>query len=224
MNDPRRTGAAHPTLSSLKGRNLQVAPTRFVTSITKEAINQLPLIRYDGPIELIQDESELRDMAASIENETVVGFDVETRPTFRKGQNFRPAIVQLAGSRSVFIVQLRRFETLTPLSSILSDARIIKTGVAVSDDLRKLNETMAFEPRGFQELSVVTRRLGILNTGLRSLAAILLRRRVSKGAQTSNWNRLNLTDAQIRYAATDAWISRMIYLRLIELGLTGDSD
>ena len=103
---------------------------------------------------------------------------------------------------------------------MLSDPKIIKAGVAIHDDIRKLVELDTFKPAGIVEISDITQKLGIINTGLRSLAAIFLKRRISKGAQITNWNRKQLSETQIKYAATDAWISRELYICLSKLGHT----
>ena len=76
-----------------------------------------------------------------------------------------------------------------------------------------------FEPSGFVEITDITRKLGYKNRGLRALAGLLLQGRISKAAQVSNWEREELTEKQILYAATDAWICREIYLRLQKDGL-----
>jgi ribonuclease D len=89
-------------------------------------------------------------------------------------------------------------------------------GVATDFDVKQLQEIHAFSPSSFINLETLTDELGIVNNGLRSLTAIVLGFRISKGEQRSNWSRSKLTDRQIRYAATDAWVSREIYLRLAE--------
>ena len=71
----------------------------------------------------------------------------------------------------------------------------------------------SFKPEGFVEISDLTVKLGYENRGLRALAGLLLEGRISKAAQVSNWARKELDSKQIRYAATDAWISRELYVR-----------
>ena len=175
-------------------------------TISKEEVNRLPLIRYHGKVEVVATCKDVATALKSIRQEKLLGFDTETRPTFRKGENHHPALVQLATSDVVYLFQVQRLASLSTLMEVLSNGTVTKAGVAIENDIRKLNQLCPFNPSGFIELSTLSKQIGIKNTGLRSLAAIILDFRVSKGAQITNWSREVLTDSQIRYAATDAWI------------------
>lgn len=194
-------------------------------SIQRDAVNKLPLGRYDGPIKLIDNATDLDLALNELGRESVLGFDTESRPVFRRGQSFSPALLQLAGAEQVWIFQLKLLEDLSELFAILSDPMITKAGVAIRDDIKKLNELNEFKPGGFVEISDLTQKFGIVNTGLRNLSALFLKFRISKGAQVSNWARRDLTNAQIRYAATDAWVSRELYLKVLAMSLpVADQD
>ncbi len=184
----------------------------------------MPLIRYKGEIRLVDNEKALEKAVQSLEREKVLGFDTETRPTFRRGQSYPLALLQLAGTKMVYLFQLNFLDSLKPLNALLSDPGIIKAGIAIHDDIRKLREITEFIPAGFLELSSISQKLDIVNTGLRSLSAIFLNRRVSKGAQVTNWNRRQLTHAQINYAATDAWVSLKLHQRFEELKLLDNNE
>lgn len=182
--------------------------------ITREAINLLPIRSYEGPIRLVDSEEGLRAACEELTSERILGFDTETKPVFRKGVSHPPSLVQLAGSRTVFVIQLNKIRDLDGLRSVLSDAHRRKAGVAIADDLKKLVEIHPFKPGGFIEIGNLAREAGLHQTGLRPLAAMLLGFRISKREQRSNWARSALTASQLRYAATDAWVSRELYLRL----------
>ena len=187
--------------------------------IPKDLVNNLPMYGYEGDIHIVNADDQIYDAVLELRKETVLGFDTETRPTFRAGVNHPVALLQLAGSKSVYLFQLLQLKDVSPVFGLLASPRIEKVGVAIRDDIRKLQDTLPFEPNGFMEISDLSTRAGILNTGLRALCAHYMGIRISKGAQVSNWALKTLSDAQIRYAATDAWVSRELYLKLRSLGL-----
>ena len=187
------------------------------TKISKEAINELPLGHWQGPVHLIATAEEAVAAAQRCHREQLLGFDTETRPAFRKGQKFMPSLLQLATSEAVFLFQVQASGLVAPLLELLADATITKAGVAPSFDLHSLQELTPFTPAGFVDLSSMARQRGFKNHGLRGLAALVCGIRISKSARTSNWANPILSPQQIRYAATDAWISRKIYLALAAL-------
>ncbi|MDT8334721.1 MAG: 3'-5' exonuclease [Desulfurivibrionaceae bacterium] len=191
----------------------------FDRRMTKEEINSLPIKGYSGKIRVIRSDSALAEALAELSRESLLGFDTETRPNFTKGQNNLPSLIQLAADETVYIFQLRHLNFSKELRKIFSDKKIIKTGVAIDHDLLQLQRLGSFRESGFVGLSRIAKSAGIKNHGLRGLAAVLLGFRISKGAQRSNWGSETLTQKQISYAATDAWVGREIFLRLKEMGV-----
>ena len=183
-------------------------------TISKKEIALLPLKSYSGPIHVIDSNTKMKAAARDLAKEKVLGFDTETRPAFKAGESYPPSLVQLAGSSIVYIFQLGHITSYRPLAAILSDKRVLKAGVAVRDDIKYLGEMFSFKPAGFVELADMSTKLGIKNTGVRSLAALLFGFKISKRAKISRWDAPKLTDKQIVYAATDAWICREIYFAL----------
>ena len=98
-------------------------------------------------------------------------------------------------------------------------SRTIKAGISLRDDLRTLKGVFAFEEKNMLDLGLVARRSGLVQTGVRNLAGMLLGFRIPKGTKTSNWAAPQLSAAQIAYAATDAWACRELTLRFQRLGL-----
>ena len=187
--------------------------------ITKDEINELPLVRYEGPIHLVDAPDKVGPALEAITKDPVIGFDTETRPVFKKGQSFPTALIQMATDDGVWLFQLNKLEGIQPLTPLLCDPTIFKVGVALRDDFVKLRELEDFVESGVIDIADMTQRLGIVNTGLRSLSAIFLQFRISKAAQVSNWGRVELSEAQVVYAATDAWASRELFLKVRDLGV-----
>lgn len=183
--------------------------------ISKAEINELPLIAWEGSIQILETVEAMEQAVENIRCEEHMGFDTETRPTFKKGDYYPPSLIQLATSDCVYLFRINKTKSLTPLLPILESKDILKTGVAIKEDVKELQAIQKFNSAGFCEIADITVGLGYENRGLRALAALLLGGRVSKAAQVSNWARPELDKKQIRYAATDAWISREIYSRAI---------
>lgn len=198
---------------------INVLPEGILPAITREAMASLPIRRYEGAVCVVATRTELNDALADIKQESVIGFDTETRPAFSKGERYQPALVQVATARSVYLFQLRRVDVIPGLADMFAEARIVKAGVAVARDLKELKEVFAFAEKNVIDLGVIARRYGLDQTGVRNLAGIFLSCRVTKGARTSNWAATTLSPTQIVYAATDAWIGRELYLRFKSLGM-----
>jgi len=179
----------------------------------------LPLLRYRGPIRIVVTEEELHRAVQEIRTERVVGFDTESRPSFRKGKSHAPSLVQIATSQAVHLFQLGRVDCSQELADVLGNPTITKAGVALTRDLVELQKLFPFIPANVVDLGDIAKRRGMKQTGLRNLAGLFLGGRITKGPQTSNWARHDLSPNQQCYAATDAWACRELYLRFESLGL-----
>jgi (2Fe-2S) ferredoxin len=192
--------------------SLNYKNTPFAQSITKEELNKLPLTEYTGPIEIIRSDEELQSVIKEIRKEKILGFDTETRPSFNKNDSFLPSLLQLCTNKKAFLIQLPKLKNYEPIAEIFGDRNVSKVGVAIRDDLVGLMKIFPFVPEKFIDLADLARLAEINNTGLRSLCGITMGKRISKSAQVSNWAKEDLTQKQIVYAATDAWMSREIFM------------
>lgn len=202
-------------------QDAESAPSNAPLRIDKDAIAALPLGQWEGRIVMIEDPSATAAAVEALRRERVLGFDTETKPNFQRGGNNFPSLVQLAGEDCVYLFRLDDCGGIPCLFPIFRDPNILKVGVAVKDDVRNLKDRAPFRDAGFVEISDFTRKAGVENTGLRALVAhyLGLRMAKSKSVQVSNWASKHLTPQQITYAATDAWLSRVLYLKIRELGL-----
>ena len=179
--------------------------------LSKNEINALPLIQYEGDIEILTSKDNIQAAINALKNYDLIGFDTETKPTFVKGPLNPPSIMQLACDYKVYIFQFDNDEIFKQLSLILSNENITKCGVSVDRDLIELMYLSPFDPISFVDLGNVARENEIPHHGLRGLVAMFLKHRISKGSQTSDWSRISLSDSQISYAATDAWVSLELF-------------
>jgi len=187
--------------------------------MSREEINALPIRRYEGAICLVSTPGDLERAAAALAQSRVVGFDTETRPAFRAGERYSPALAQVAGADAVYLFRLRAGEACAAIAALLSSATTLKAGVGLADDLKALTALVPFEARALVDLGVVARQHGLEKSSVRALAALFLGVRIPKGTKTSNWAAARLTSQQIGYAATDAWVCRELFLRFSALGL-----
>lgn len=194
-------------------------PAQFLRDISRDEMNQLPVRRYEGEVCLVATPEDLARAMADIRQESVLGWDTETRPAFKVGENYLPCLFQAATARAVYLFQLARMDFSAAISQIMASSAPVKAGVSVADDLKKLKMVIAFAEAAVLDLGHTARRHGLKQTGLRNLTGIFLGTRIPKGNRTSNWAAPRLSPAQINYAATDAWACRELYLRFRELGL-----
>ena len=187
--------------------------------LRNEEINALPMVRYEGEVRLVRSEKELDKALELLAREELLGFDTETRPSFRKGKVNQPSLIQLAASDRIFLVQLAFVPFGEGLAALLSTEKTLKVGVGIWDDMRELGKLHPFEVKGGVDLGDLARSLKLPTQGLRNLAANLMGWRISKGPRCSNWSLSELSPRQIVYAATDAWVGRELYLKMREAGL-----
>lgn len=167
-----------------------------------------------GEVVLITEAGRLQEAFKEIQQHQVVGFDTETKPAFIRGQVFKVALLQLAIPGKVFLIRLNMTGLTAEIIQFFENGKIIKAGVGLRDDLKTLIRLGNFNPAGFAELSTMARETGLEVESVKKLTALLLGFRISKGAQTSNWEATALTEKQIVYAATDAWVCLEIYKKL----------
>ncbi len=185
------------------------------TQITKSEVNDLPLGKFEGEITVIDNMGKISDAIEEIKQENIIGVDTETRPTFKKGTLNKTALVQIATRKKVYLFRLNKIGFPLSLANIFENSQIQKIGIAILQDMKELSEQFQpFSHNNVTDLNILCKTLKFENIGARNLTAMLLGFRISKRQQTSNWEASLLNENQLRYAATDAWVARQIYLHL----------
>jgi ribonuclease D len=183
-------------------------------SISAEEINSLPLRAFRGRTSVVSEPEKLSRIVREIEVHDVVGFDTETRPSFKKGQIYQVSLLQLAIPNKVYLIRLNHTGVTEELASLFSNPRIMKAGVGIRDDLKALQKLRSFECVNCFDLSMLAKQAGLQVESVKKLTALLLGFRISKSAQTSNWEVGTFTQKQIEYAATDAWVCLELFHKL----------
>lgn len=183
----------------------------FKESITNEELTDMPLKAFSGEIVMVDSPRKIKMAVEALSGHSIIGFDTETKPSFKKGVVNKVALLQLSTKNRAFLFRINRIGLPKGIVQILSDANVIKPGVAIRDDIKGLQEFVRFKPAGFIELQDEAKEIGIQNFSLKKLTAIACGFRISKGQQLTNWEAEVLTEPQQRYAATDAWAALEIY-------------
>lgn len=183
----------------------------FIYNISKEEINQLPINSFNGKTYVISTKEEAEEALKELEGCDTLGFDTESRPSFRKGEHHPICLVQLATDQKAFLFRICKVGAPAGLKSILEDNKTIKIGLGIHKELTEINDNLSVNCNGFVDLELIAKKHKFRKRGVRALAAFFLKFRISKSAQKTNWERQELTSQQIRYAATDAWVCLEIY-------------
>ena len=176
------------------------------------------MVSFPGQIVVIDKAGEAMDKAvAYLRRQKILGFDTESRPCFSADQpHYGVSLLQLSGATKAYLFRIKKCGMPASLCRLLSDPRVVKVGAAVHDDLRGLKKLHGFEPAAFVDLQKIGWEYGIKDKAVKKMAANILGIRISKTQQLSNWEADKLSEAQQKYAATDAWVCREMYLRLMQ--------
>ena len=189
----------------------------FQITISPEEIGRLELASFPGEIHVIESmEEEFGQAISYLKRQKVIGFDTETRPTFSPDQRSNgTALLQLSGAEKAYLFRIKKMGAIPRrLCAILANPNIVKVGAAIHDDVRGLQKFAGFQPQNFVDLQKMVWEYGIRDKSVKKMTAIILGFKISKAQQLSNWEAETLSESQQKYAATDAWVCREMYLRL----------
>ena len=152
-----------------------------------------------------------------LRRQKVLGFDTESRPNFSpQHHHYGVALLQLSGPDRAYLFRVKSLTMYKRLFKVLADERVVKVGAAVGDDIHGLQRYCDFKPKSFVDLQKIVWEYGVKDKSVKKMAAIILGVRISKTQQLSNWEAEHLSEAQKKYAATDAWVCREMYLKLLD--------
>ncbi|MCX6254437.1 MAG: 3'-5' exonuclease domain-containing protein 2 [Bacteroidia bacterium] len=192
----------------------EIMNNKYQENITVEELAGCELSWFKGEIVVVDNLKIFDKVFQRLLGSDLLGFDTETRPSFKKGRKNKVSLIQLSTGSLACLFRINKIGFPEELIKLLSDPSVIKAGVAVHDDIRFLKGVKKFSPGGFVDLQSFVRDYGIKSSGLKKLAAIVLGFRISKRQQVTDWEAEQLTEAQQVYAATDAWVCHQIYNKL----------
>ena len=197
---------------------MKVLENNFIERIIPELIEQLPVGVFPGEITVIDSlGEEYRAAVRYLKRQKVLGFDTETKPCFTPhAPQSGVALLQLSGPNRAFLFRVKSLGMQRALCNILSNPHIVKVGAATTDDIRGLQRYSRFQHQSFVDLQHIVADWGIRDKSVKKMAAIIIGVKISKAQQLSNWEAETLSEQQQKYAATDAWICREMYLKLMK--------
>ncbi|MDR2127435.1 MAG: 3'-5' exonuclease domain-containing protein 2 [Prevotellaceae bacterium] len=186
----------------------------FIENIKKEDVNLLECRAFNGEIIVVDSPKKLNEATEYLQNQSYIGFDAEARPRFVKGSKRHISLLQFATDNKAFLIRIDILGLQKNIVNIFENKQITKVGLGLTDDMRSLKKMKRFNPASFVDLQEYTKEFGIKDNSLRKITAIVLGFRISKSQRLSNWENDKYTNAQKRYAATDAWVCYEIYTKL----------
>lgn len=194
------------------------------SKFAKERIQDLPRVVFGGRIVVVLNEYEAQKAVEYLLSQPLLGVDTETRPSFRKGQLNKVALLQVSSREVCFLFRLNLLGMSPSVKRLLEDERVPKIGLSWRDDLHMLRQIGDFAAGSFFDLQDHVREIGVEDMSLQKLYANFFGQKISKRQQLTNWEGDILTDRQKEYAATDAWACLMLYEELMRLEKTHDYE
>lgn len=189
---------------------------RFKHTISKDAVNSLPVENYSGEIVVVNNLQQLDKCLSELYNEKIVGIDTETRPNFKKGAApNKVALLQIATDRKAFLIRLNKTGMPNTLLHFLEDNCILKVGLSLKDDLHAIRIVSNIQDTSsLIDLQTIVKSFGIEEQSLQKIYAIVFGQKISKRQRLTNWEAPELTLLQQKYAALDAYACLKIYKEL----------
>ena len=195
----------------------------FKKYVSKDEIKNYSVEKFNGKISIIDKKKDLLDAYLFLKKQKIIGFDTESRPTFKKGVSSDVSLIQFSTKDEVFLFRINIIGFDDMLIDLINDKKIKKIGIAIFDDIKSLQKIKEFESNSVIDLNKLALNLGFESIGAVKLSILILGFSISKSARLSNWEKKDLTTSQIEYAATDAWICNMIYKKLLNEGEIKDT-
>ena len=190
----------------------------FNKFVSKDEIKNYSIEKFTGKIHVIEKQNDISEAYSFLKKQKILGFDTESKPTFKKGVSSKVSLIQFTTEDQAFLFRINKIGFNEKLIDIISDKKIKKIGIAIFDDIKALKKIKSFESNSIIDLNHLALNLGFESIGAVKLSILILGFAISKSVRLSNWERENLSISQLEYAATDAWICNMIYKKLLNEG------
>lgn len=197
---------------------------KMALSISKEELSKLPTVVYPGDIVVINTVEEAKAALDAICRHSVIGFDTETRPSFKKGHANKVALIQIATDDACYLFRINKFGLIDEMIDLFENDAIVKVGLSLKDDYLVMHKSRQFQHRNFVDLQAFVKDYMISDCSLQKIYGIIFNGRISKSQRLSNWEAETLTGPQQMYAAIDAWACLKIFTELLSDSFDADNS
>ncbi len=180
-------------------------------AINKDQLSLLPTVNYRGYITVVDSLEKVSSVMSHLNKQEVVGFDTETRPSFRKGRMNNVSLVQISTEKNSYLFRLNMIGLCSELIDFFENPNVLKIGLSLKDDFHVLRRLTDFEPQGFVDLQSYVKEFNIIDCSLQKIYGIIFNERISKSQRLSNWEAETLSPKQQEYASIDSWACLRIY-------------
>ena len=203
---------AHPSQSSPMHTHLPTPDKEAIALLPP--FERLPMQR----IHLVSTAAQALQAKAELMQAKAWGLDTESKPTFKVGDvSDGPHVLQLATAEAGWVIQLHDTDCRAIAAELLGVPGIVKAGFGLGDDRKRIISKLGVDPVDMLELNTVFRERGYRkDMGVKGAVAVLFEKRFikSKKAATSNWALKELSEAQLIYAANDAYAAFRVWQAL----------
>lgn len=183
----------------------------YKIALPKEALKDMPIVECVSEVVVIEDIDTAVKALDELNHERRVGFDTETRPTFRRGCSYNMSLIQISTLERSYLFRINKIGFIPQLRAFIENDAVMKIGLSLKDDFFVLHKLSEFAPNGFIDLQSYVRNFHIADSSLQKIYGIVFGERISKGQRLSNWEAPTLSPAQQHYAAIDAWACLRLY-------------
>ncbi len=209
-------GAADVDLPTLKDTS---TPSPLGAPVVVE-LPPYPGIRLED-VTVVQSPQAAVAALAILMSAEVLGFDTESKPTFRKGEeSIGPHLIQLATDDRAWLFPLTPQFDAAILKPLLESPAILKVGFGLKDDVKRLAAKFGIHSQGIVDLSVTLRGIQRQDFGAKTSVAYFFGQKLqkSKRISTTNWANFRYSSAQILYAANDAQVPLLVFREWLKRG------
>ncbi|TMW85914.1 hypothetical protein EJD97_022276 [Solanum chilense] len=196
-------------------------------------VMQYPEMSFKGRVIYSRTINEVEKSAAELfnfveekkrkEGNVALGFDIEWKPTFRRGvPPGKAAVMQICGDKgNCYVLHIIHSGIPQTLQSLLEDSTVVKVGVCIANDAYKVRQDHNVSVKALEDLSELANKKidDPKKWSLASLTEKLLAKQLPKPSniRLGNWEANVLSRDQLHYAATDAFVSWYLYQALQSL-------